>query len=132
MSRRSSSLLPAGGLLLAHDGWARNATHFLGVFASYMRTVNHVEKGITAKEEAPTSTLLPCSPVAQAPGADEGSDSGDDEEEMKLNAETQAQLLKESIRAGMTFLRLGLSVCLQATLLPIARPPAPLPAATSC
>jgi hypothetical protein len=99
--RIKEELKSAPGGQIMYDGWTRNATHFLGVFASYMRTVSHVKKGITMKEEVPTITLLSCSPMAQVPNTNEDSDSDtdsdDDEEATKFNAETQAQFVEDSI-----------------------------------
>jgi hypothetical protein len=98
---------PCGAIM--HDGWSCCGTHYVGVFACYMRkeikpntkaTWRSASKKLKleVKECFPEITLLAVAPMTHVPVAEEDSENArEDEETTKFNAEAHVNFFSETL-----------------------------------
>ena len=90
----------AGYGSIMHDGWSKFATHYVGIFAQYNKSVSTKIGKVKSMTVIPTNVLLAMRPMCQATGEgekEEGSDS--DEEEEDATGEEEATSFTADVHA---------------------------------
>ena len=99
----------AGYGSIMHDGWSKFATHYVGIFAQYNKSVSTKIGKVKSMTVIPTNVLLAMRPMCQATGEgekEEGSDCDTEEEDAtgqeeatSFTADVHAQFFRKVMKS---------------------------------
>jgi len=73
---------------IMYDGWTNSGTHYLGIFACYMKEISFFENGMCAKNEVLCMPLVSMSPM-QHPLDEQNKNEASTKEAVQFNAVTR-------------------------------------------
>ena len=95
--RISKEMKTAGRGSILHDGWSKNGTHYVGLFACYLREVGHINhRNKLINIMTPEVVLLSCAPMSQVAEIEDEENEEDVEEATSFNAEVHAHHIRST------------------------------------